>query len=116
MTFSKNYKLSKNEIKEIAKGFGAGMATDKITVEGEPIGYLYREEPNFEADSGWRSFSGSEDQHYVDNPDNSSFYDINTIANYDDAIIPYLDLSMGTELERIKGTGTFTIIQPTDNL
>ena len=37
-------------------------------------------------------------------------YNVNTIANYDRAIIPYLDLPFGTELERIENTDKFEII------
>jgi len=55
-------------------------------------------------------FSGTEDQEYVDDPNNIMIYDVNTIANYDEAIIPYLHLPIGTELERIEGTNQFQII------
>lgn len=86
------------------------MATDKTTVDGLKVIYMYREESDFEHDSGWRFFSGTEDQDYVDDPDNIMIYDVNTIANYDRAIIPYLNLPIGTELERIEGTDEFQII------
>jgi hypothetical protein len=59
---------------------------------------------------GGNFFSGIEDQDYLDNPDNAAIYDVNTIANYDRAIIPYLSLPIGTQLERIKGTDQFLII------
>ena len=82
----------------------------KITVDGELVDYMTREEPQNELDSGWQFFSGTEDQEYIDNPDNSTIYDVNTIANYDPAIIPYLDLPIGTQLERVRGTDKFQII------
>lgn len=44
---------------------GGCMAPDKITVDGEPVDFMYRVEPNFERDSGWRFLSGTEDQEYV---------------------------------------------------
>jgi len=83
------------------------MATDKITVKGELVDFMYREQPDFDSDSGWRFLSGTENQDYVDNADNWAIYDTNTIANYDKAIIPYLDLPIGTELERISETVKF---------
>lgn len=110
MSAPKKYKLPADKIIDLANGFGACLATDKITVDGELVDFMYREDPAFEADSGWRFFSGTEDQDYVDNPDNSAFYDINTIANYDKAIIPYLHLPAGTELERVKGTDKFQFL------
>lgn len=89
---------------------GGCIATDKITLEGELVDYMIREEPNYDMDSGWQFFSGTEDQEYIDNPENSAIYDVNTIANYDKAIIPYIHLPVGTQLERIRGTNTFQII------
>jgi hypothetical protein len=89
---------------------GGCVATDKITVDGEVVDYMYREESGYEMDSGWRFFSGTEDQDYVDNAANSAIYDVNTIANYDRAIIPYLDLPVGIQLERIRGTDKFQVI------
>jgi hypothetical protein len=96
----KKFKLSEKEIVVLINNYGSCIATDKITVEGLPVGYMYRATPDFETDSGWRFFSGTEDQEYADNPNNSLIYDLNTIANYDKAIIPYLNLEIGSELER----------------
>lgn len=61
---------------------------------------MYREAPDGELDSGWRFFSGEETQAYVDDPQNLSLYDVNTIANYDRDIIPLLDTPMGSAFER----------------
>jgi hypothetical protein len=96
----KKFFIPADSLKNLIKPMGACLASDKITVEGLPVKYMYREEPQFEADSGWRFFSGSETQEYVDNPSNSMFYDVNTIANYDLSIIPYLEMPIGVELER----------------
>ncbi len=110
MATDKNYKIPKEQIKELVSGYRAGLATDKIMVLGELVDYMYREDPEHAADSGWRFFSGSEDQAYVDDPDNLAFYAMNTVANYDPAIIPYLDLPIGIELERVPGTDLFRIV------
>jgi hypothetical protein len=104
---NKEFKIKGDEIKQLIKSTGGCMATDKITVDGELVDFMYREQSDFNADSGWRFLSGTESQEYADNPDNWAIYDTNTIANYDEAIIPYLDLPIGTELERIKGTDKF---------
>ena len=107
---TKNFKLKANEILELIPKMGGCFATDRITVDGLQVKYMYREEPHYKIDSGWRFFSGTEDQNYADNPDNLMIYDVNTIANYDNAIIKYLDSPIGTELERIEGTDRFQII------
>lgn len=106
----KKFKLTSEEITQLIEPMGACMATDRITVDGFKIGFMYREEPYDEIDSGWRFFSGTENQEYIDNPDNTMIYDVNTIANYDKAIIPYLNLPIGTELERNENTDVFQII------
>jgi hypothetical protein len=110
MATEKKFKLKADEIVQLIEPMGGCLATDKITVEGELVDYMIREEPFNEIDSGWQFFSGTEDQDYIDDPNNSSIYDVNTIANYDKAIIPYLNLPIGTQLERIKGADKFRII------
>jgi hypothetical protein len=107
---AKNFKLKAEEMKDLVPPMGGCLATDKITVDGMKVGRMYREEPDFAQDCGWRFLSGTEDQDYVDNPDNLNYYNVNTIANYDQAIIPYIQLPYGTELERISGTDEFVII------
>jgi hypothetical protein len=106
----KIFKLKADEFVDLVPPIGGCLATDKITVEGMKVGYMYRENSNDQMDSGWRFFSGTEDQEYVDDPNNTMFYNVNTIANYDGAIIPYLDLPFGTELERIENTDKFQIV------
>jgi hypothetical protein len=94
------FKLSAGEIRPLATRRGGCFATDHITVDGLKVGYMYREGPDDELDSGWRFFSGQESQDYVDDADNSAMYDVNTIANYDPEIIPLLDAPVGAAFER----------------
>ena len=107
---AKIFKLKPEQFTQLIAPMGACLATDKITVDGELVDYMYREEPSNEVDSGWRFFSETDDQEYVDDPNNIMIYDVNTIANYDPAIIPYLHLPLGVELERVRGTDDFNII------
>ena len=104
---TKEFKLNREDIRDIVPNMGGCFATDQITVDGFKVGYMYREEPDEETDSGWRFFSGTETQEYADNPDNIMFYAVNTIANYDNAIIPYLDSPYGSEFERVDNTDNF---------
>jgi hypothetical protein len=67
---------------------------------------MYREQTESVLDSGWRFFSGAEGQDYADNPDNFALYDVNTIANYDLTIIPYLDQPVGIAWGK-NGQGNF---------
>jgi len=103
----KTFRLSADQIKPLAEGRGGCMASDMITVDGRKVGFMYREAPDFDEDSGWRFTSGLESQKYTDDPSNWTVYDVNTIANYDPEIIPLLDAPVASAFERAGGTGPF---------
>lgn len=111
MATQRKFKLKAEEIQEILPHSMGCVATNKITVDGLPVGYMYRERPVNDIDTGWRFFAGTESQEYLDNSENSCIYKVNTIANYDKAIIPYLDLPAGIALERIEGSNKFRIVE-----
>ncbi len=103
----KKFKLSADQIIRLIEPIGAATATDMITVEGKDVGYMYRDNPINDSDTGWRFFSGDEDENYVKNNDNTSIYDINTIANYDPSIMAYLNEPIGSAWERMPNTNKF---------
>jgi hypothetical protein len=106
----KAFHLKAAQIKPLATGRGSCFATDMITVEGRKVGFMYREEPDNDVDSGWRFMSGFEPQDYMDNSDNLGLYDVNTIANYDPDLIPLLDAPIGSVYKRESGTGPFVAV------
>ena len=97
--------LSKDQIKQIYthKGNSGCMASNRITIDGMKVGYMYREEnsENF-PDSGWRFFAGDESEEYTNHPNHFHIFDLNTICNYDPDIIPYLNAPIGTYWVRYK--------------
>ena len=97
----KSFKLAAHEIVALAPGHGGCLATDRITVDGAPVGYCYRETASNKMDSGWRFFAGDESEEYMGSSGNHGIYDINTVANYDQAIIPVLGAPQGSAFERI---------------
>jgi hypothetical protein len=107
---TKQFKLSADQIKPLAEGYGGCIATDKITVEGYPVRFMYREAPDNEFDSGWRFMSGFEDDTYMDDPDNLAIYDVNTIANYDPSIVPLLDAPEGSAFEKTSESERFLAV------
>ena len=96
----KPFKIPASDIKPVAEGHGGCFATDAITVEGHKVGYMFREGPDFPEDSGWRFFSRTESQERLEDVGYTGVYDVNTIANYDPAIIPLLDSPVGSAFER----------------
>lgn len=89
-----------DDIPQHIKPMGFCVASNKITVDGEKVGYMYREEKVDDEDSGWRFLAGTEDEEYAEDPANGKIFDVNIIAHHDPAIIPYLKMIIGTELER----------------
>ena len=100
MRLGKIFGLKAHEIAPVAKGWGGCIATDRITVDGAPVGWMYREQPKRDEDSGWRFFAGDEDEQYLADLQRSDVYDVNTIVNYDPDIYPFLDASIGSSFER----------------
>jgi hypothetical protein len=103
----KRYRLRADEIRSLATGRGGCFATDHITVDGYRVGYMYRDRPDDDGDSGWRFFSGHETDEYANDPGNFAIYDVNTIANYDLEIIPFLDAPFGSAFGRDGQSGWF---------
>jgi hypothetical protein len=101
----KTFRLSAEQIRILAPNRGSCFASDLITVSGERVGFMYREAPEDDLDSGWRFLAGSESQEYIDDPGNLAVYDVNTIANYDPDIIPHLDAPAGSAFERRRQFG-----------
>ena len=107
---TKRFKLAASQIAPVALGRGGCLATDRIVVDGCPVGYMYREAPANPQDSGWRFFAGDEDGEYMRTAGHHGVYDVNTIVNYDPAILRWLDLPAGSRLER-DGDASFALIE-----
>lgn len=106
-TSPKKFALAKENIRELVPIKLGGFATDRIMVEGRKIGYMYREIPRRPEDSGWRFFSGDEDQAYIDDLNHTGVYSVNTVANYDPDVIPYLNTPAPCAFEKIEGTNKY---------
>jgi hypothetical protein len=104
---TKKFAIDGADIKPLVTRRGSCLATDRITVDGEPVGFMYREDRDNDGDSGWRFLADDESEDYASDPANFGIYDVNTIANYDRDIIPYLDAPVGTAYSRDPSSGKF---------
>jgi hypothetical protein len=104
---TKRFVLSAADIKDVAPGRGSCIASDKITVDGLPVRFMYRDRSGNDIDSGWRFLSGEETQEYAADPANFGLYDVNTIANYDREIVDHLDAPAFSAFERQSGDEPF---------
>jgi hypothetical protein len=107
----KKFKLSAADIKPIAVGFGGCIASNMILVDGHPVRFMYRTEPHNPLDSGWHFLSGLESGSYMDDARNHAVYDINTIANYDPSITPFLDAPAGSAFEKTPESDVFVEVE-----
>jgi hypothetical protein len=116
MTVGKKYRFTeKSELKPLALNRGTCYASDMITVEGFKVGFLYRQEPDFNGDSGWRFLTGFETDHYMEQSGNFGLFDVNIIANCDPEIVDYLDQPVGSAFGRDPSVGNkFTEIKDFD--
>ncbi len=101
------YKLQAADVKDLVKPMGYCIASDRITVDGAKVGFMYREEKEDEDDSGWRFLAGDETDDYLEDQQHFMMFDVNYIANLDMAIIPFLKWKQGSEFERVEGTDDF---------
>lgn len=91
----------------LATNYGLCMVSKRVSVDGHAVGYMYREEPEEEADSGWRFFSGDEHDDYIDNARNFQLIDVNKVANLDPSIVEYLDAPPGSVFDKVDGADEF---------
>ncbi|MDE6026203.1 MAG: DUF2185 domain-containing protein [Lachnospiraceae bacterium] len=102
-----------NEFKENKKYYTAmknrkiilnlkSYVSKKITEEGWKVGYMERNEPYNEQDSGWSFFAGNEDDDYTSDARNIELiYVGNVWQQLDSDIFKYIDMPVGTKLIRI---------------
>ena len=83
------------------------FVTHRVLYEGAPVGYLYREEPDTDDDSGWRIMCGDESQEYMAEPDNVSFVSLGAVLREDDRILGLLDEPIGSSFEFDRASGSF---------
>jgi hypothetical protein len=86
------------------------FVTRRILYDGSTVGYLYREEPDQQDDSGWRIMAGDESQEYMDDSKNISWVSLGAVLREDDSIVHLLDAPIGAAYERNPDTNQFDMI------
>jgi len=81
--------------------------TNRILRNGRPAGYLYREEPDRDDDSGWRIMANDESDEYMGNSDNLAYVSLGAVLSRDDSFKDLLDSPSGSAFERDPHSGKF---------
>ena len=68
------------------ENFGFILAPRALVNRKLKIGWMYREPPETAGDSGWRVFTGDEDEAEMDNGSYFGFYDVKTILEIDPSV------------------------------
>ena len=84
----------------LEKDLGYVILSNLIAQGRAKVGFLYRENPDNKLDSGWRMFSGEEDEAYIENPDNFGMYDSTKVLDIDPSIESLLNSPIKTAFER----------------
>lgn len=85
------------------------FVTNNVLYEGRKVGYLYREKPDYEDDSGWRFTAGDETDEYMDDPNNASYVSLGAVLRQDDSILSLLDREPGVAFVRDEKGGFFEL-------
>ncbi len=65
--------------------------SNRVLYGGEKVGYLHRESPDQENDSGWRFMVGDETEDYLSDAKNLSYVSIGAVLREDNSFIELLD-------------------------
>lgn len=76
------------------------VVSKRITEDGYRVGYMKREEPRDEEDSGWSFWAGNEDEEYSNAIENLGLYPVWHIVDVDPTLMRYVDKPAGTALIR----------------
>ncbi|MBQ4486756.1 MAG: DUF2185 domain-containing protein [Oscillospiraceae bacterium] len=77
------------------------VVSKKVTREGWKVGFMLREDPADDEDSGWQLFAGDEDDEYTNNIDNVELCPLYSITGIDPALMGYIESPAGTSLVRV---------------
>ena len=83
------------------------FVTNRVLYGRERAGYLYREEPDEDKDSGWRLMVGDESDEYMNDPENISYVSLGAVLDRDASFIDLLDEPAGSAYRRNETTGRF---------
>lgn len=86
------------------------FVTNNILHEGRPVGYLYREEPEYTDDSGWRFTTGTETDEYMDDASNASYVSLGAVLTKDDSFVDLLDAAPGAAFVKDE-QGSFVAVE-----
>lgn len=93
---------------------GIVLVSNKILEAKETPGWMYRESTDRDGDSGWRVFSGNEDDSYLSNPANFKLISADSLILIDDSLKANLLAPVGYSFEKNHETMKWEIVDGKD--
>ena len=90
-------KKPEKEFKQYITGAGGSIVTKSILEGKTKLRWLFREENG--VGNGWVAFGASDTQAYLDDPENLTVVDFNTLANIEPAVLNVFYMPPGADLE-----------------
>lgn len=89
--------IKKTELKQYITGAGGCIVSKSLLNGTTKLKWIFREENGF--GNGWVAFGDKDSQEYLDNSDNLTIVDFNTLANIEPTVLNILYMPVGTDLE-----------------
>lgn len=87
------------------------IVSARVVRDGAPVGWLHREPPDHDTDSGWRIFSGDESQEFIDDPANAAVLPLSELLEIDATLEELFGTPAPAAFERA-ATGEFERCEP----
>jgi hypothetical protein len=76
------------------------IVSARVARDRQPVGWMYREDPDHSDDSGWRVFAGDETDAYIDDPSNATALPLRDLLEADPALEQLLRTPAPCRFER----------------
>jgi hypothetical protein len=90
----------------------AAIVSARVARDRQPVGWLYREAPDHDGDSGWRVFAGDEDQAYIDDPGNAVVLLLRNLIERDGTLEDVFRTAAPCAFERARDSDQFRAVPP----
>lgn len=90
---------------EFVKDAGGSILSKHVYDGVAPLKWAFREESMNPVDNGWRFLSLIDDDAFLANPDNMLVVDFNQVVAIEPAVLPILNLPVGTDLQIVSEAG-----------
>ena len=85
--------------------------TRRVLYDGYKVGYLVRQEPESEEESGWCMMAGDESEEYMQDAKNICYVSLGAVLNEDDEFVDLLASPVGSEYEWDDASEKFVLVQ-----